>query len=459
MTTTDLYRKYLDKGYREAYLYKSSQTNYLHFHQDCFEGSPAQACPTEENFLFALLLLRKKTHESVQEGKERLQALLSFQNNNPSLPQYGNFPPYLTGLPRCQDWVLPLRIALILTTALKYFSSILGRDLEQNLVESLNRLLAVTEENMTKIRFPNLATVLHLIVLNKGREEVIAAIDAFFLKSEGLSPDACGKVVAACALYSSDVYSYAVQKASSLWNSRQYVGPPWGVFSYQAGIEVTLFDLLMSLHSDLSLVSKPWSFATSLECAMLPPEMPDRIVFQDTVTSSSGSVRMWNDRDVFFSVALCPPRPIGLHGFYPIRVVTPFTTICVNTPGGQLIDVTEKNGEAIFTVLVDQISEDDPSIFRLWIDRQKSVSLRMDGQIGSVFDPQRGLQITDGDVSFLLTMQSSLSLVGRISLGNRPSQLCRHRKGTQEACDWKVCAEYVRGGYPDQYTMRLVRLS
>jgi hypothetical protein len=130
----------------------------------------------------------------------------------------------------------------------------------------------------------------------------------------------------------------------------------------------------------------------------------------------------------------------------------------IHTPGGQLIDVESKNGDTKFVVMLEQVSEDEPSIVRLWIDRQKGVSLRMNGQKGSVFDPGKGIHITDGEVFFLLSFESSMTLIGRVSMGNRPSQLCRYQKGGQEAYDWKVCAEYVRGDYPAEFTVRLVQL-
>lgn len=88
----------------------SSRTHFVH---------DEETIPLYENFCFAFALFRQKTIESVKEGKDLIERLLSFQVE-------GNFPLYLHDYPHCYDFQMPLKVAPFFVYLLRLFGSVLG---------------------------------------------------------------------------------------------------------------------------------------------------------------------------------------------------------------------------------------------------------------------------------------------------------------------------------------------
>ncbi len=120
----------IDLAYQAGVKRKSERTQFVH---------DAETIPLYENFCFALALFRKKSAESVSEGKELIARLLPFQ------AQDGNFPLYLHDFPHCHDFQLRYRIAPILIYLLRLFSPVLG-ELKGKVEEALKKALSKKPE-------------------------------------------------------------------------------------------------------------------------------------------------------------------------------------------------------------------------------------------------------------------------------------------------------------------------
>lgn len=111
---------------------QSLRSGFIHYFPG-FEGH-ADTIPIFENFCFAFALFRLKTTESVKEGKEIIEKLLSFQLED------GNFPVYLHEYPKAWDFKLGAKIGPILKQILVDFGHVLNSDYKDRLKNALNKI-------------------------------------------------------------------------------------------------------------------------------------------------------------------------------------------------------------------------------------------------------------------------------------------------------------------------------
>ena len=77
MVEESIYRKYVEEAVRILRPFQGKKTPFLYIgKKDFYRKNTACSIPLYENALFALLLLRKKTHEEMNEGKNLLQRIL-----------------------------------------------------------------------------------------------------------------------------------------------------------------------------------------------------------------------------------------------------------------------------------------------------------------------------------------------------------------------------------------------
>ncbi len=110
---------------------QSAKTGFVH----CFpmEEEAWDAIPVFENFCYAFALIRRRTVDSVLEGKRLLERLLAFQT-----PE-GGFPVYLHDFPRCYDRWMGLKAAPIFVHILKKYDQGLG-DLKTSLYRAVMKI-------------------------------------------------------------------------------------------------------------------------------------------------------------------------------------------------------------------------------------------------------------------------------------------------------------------------------
>jgi hypothetical protein len=124
---------------------QSAKTGFVHAFAT--DDLALDTIPIYENFCFALALFRKKTSETILEGKELLERLFAFQTED------GNFPIYLHDFPKCWDFHLSLKIAPILIHILREFGAILKEDFKHKLENCLERAVIPPKSPSWEHRF------------------------------------------------------------------------------------------------------------------------------------------------------------------------------------------------------------------------------------------------------------------------------------------------------------------
>jgi len=400
----DLYRKYIDIAFSTVCEYKSPQTGFIHVHPDLYKGKAVQVAPTYENFLFALLLMRKKKVEHVKEARVLLQRLLKFQVE-------GNFPFFLTEYPACRDKYLPFRLLPLFSLMLDECSPLLGKELCSEVQTAQKGLFSVAKEIASSMGLPRWA----LLSLQKEK-----GWDAFIASKEWMRPSTLGR-----ALITVKSKEY-MERALSLWGEKGYEGPCWGAFHFGAFPEITSFDCLMSLYTKTALPPRQWPYLTALECARISPSsLPERAVEKAWYTSKEWQMEKKGKATI--SCALFTPLPHQRPGFCPIRIIVPEGTLSVYA---EVLELSaEKGRRCLLKVKTKSL--------HAYIERSEmSDFVQKNG--GSLFDPFKGVQI--GDLRFGLC-QETVEAMGSIAIGDRPEQRIKTTRGL----DWKIIIEPLRG--------------
>ncbi len=457
-----LHRQYIEKAYRELQPFLSGQTGLLHLHRDLYEGQPVQAAPTYENFLYALLLFRRKTLESIQQGKVLLGHLLSFQNLDSTSDQCGNFPALLTDYPECRDWHLPVSLCCVMSALRTSFDSVLGEELKTRLHACHRSLVACALNNLKKSATSGAAMLIMALQETLPEDAALfrtieSAAHAFQEGREWLHPWTFGKVLAFLSHFQCTdmcLPTALLEVARTMWHpeAATYDGPALGVFQFGNAPETTVFDCLMSVYFATPLKNRPWPYRTCLELALITP--PDA-VFSCPQEHQHWDVEkpftMWSVGDAAVAACFFVPKTAEVYGFHPLRIVTPSQTVVFHFPNGQLIELTQEKHRFIGKVKVNDLKEDDPCLIRAYVERNDDTELLIDGKKASTFDPEKGIAIVNGSFTLHISSQTPQArTIGHVSLGNRPGQMLAKQKNESVAYDWRVAFDFVRGDVPKE---------
>lgn len=428
----ELYRKIVERALSELAGYRHEETGLVFVGPECFEGKQGRCAPIYENFLFALLLLRRKCVESTVAAKTLLDRLLHFQDKDPQSSQFGNFPLSVEEYPDCRDWLTSIRIGSVVYLINRFFGHLLGESLFEKLTVCHERLLVASDRTKSKISLSAYARA--LLAMQREDEDRTAALTHFLASPEALSPSHLGRIMAmamACNC-EHEVVSFANRQWHSL--SGGYAGPACKVFQCGGAPEVTLFDIEMTLVHKKPLSSRPWVYTTCLDAAYTSPkEMEVEDVSTEVMVSPC------------FHVPKCP------HGYHPVRVVMESGTLCVHTPGGQLVDfmATSEGFQGTVTRRSDAV---DPTLLKAYIERGAHTSVTVDGERATVFRPTTGVTVECGKKSIAIILPLA-STIGHIGFGNRSGQL--YAKRPMETYDWSIEIEHISGSIPSTFTFSL----
>lgn len=261
MTKEEVLRKYqifaLEAGRERV----SEQTLFLHHHYH-LEGA-AQAIPLFENFLFAYTLLKNRSAESIQEGKELLEKLLHFHPLQEGVSK-GNFPLYLHEYPFCGDPLQSTQMLPVLYWILEQFGSVLGASLCEKIAGAarcaLSHALTVAGESFFSYRH-KLKLSSSLIAFgrlfndrdleNKG-DELLKKGALETTHSDWFSPGRLGDILLSLQLNHS---SLADSPWRDLWNhlcitydfsTSLYCGPCLQNYYWKGLPQLTLYDYFMA---------------------------------------------------------------------------------------------------------------------------------------------------------------------------------------------------------------------
>lgn len=438
---SDLYRLYVEKAVKELRPYISSQTGFLHLHPDVYEGLPAQASSVEDNFLLALLLFRRKTMESFQEGKGLLARVLAFQNTDPFSDQYGNFPVLLTDYPVCRNWRLPIVLAMVVSALQSNFGGVLGEELQQALLEAHRKLMVCAKNNQLRCRYADWELfILSVQEESFVEEDLLVKIDGLFRGYQCVQPRVLGLLLSACSK-TPRLFGRLLQHVLPLWHpeATTYAGPPVDIEQFGAGPATTLCDFVMSCACAIPLKNRPLPYRAALDLALLTPPLERQEFVVSAQGGSDPSVYMHRFATAMVSGWVLPFR----QGLLPMRIVTPSSTIAISFPCGQLQKVSVESHRLVCSVrLIDVV---DPCLFRAYVERSEATTLLVDGGSATVFRPETGLSIVDGSMSITVTadVQPSMTL-GHVGMGNRIGQVCSRLGGGHVSFDWKISIDSLR---------------
>lgn len=461
-----LHRQYIEMALRDVQPHLSRQTGLLHLHPDIYEGQPAQACPTYENLLYALLLFRRKTLDSIQRAKTILSHLLCFQNLDPVSDQFGNFPVNLTDYPVCRDWHLPVALCLAVTAIRTSFDPILGEELKERLHRCHRALATCAQNNQKKTSSAGWEAVviaLQDILLHTPTQDIPflssfeTAARAFTDGREWLNPEAFGRVLAAFSHFQCKelcLPSSLLESARLMWHpeASTYDGPALGVFQFGNVPETTLFDCVISLYFNIPLKKRAWPYLASLELGLIsPPEEPFPNPKLEHHIAKEQPFNMWTVGNATVSACFFAPKVSEVYGFHPVRIVLPSETVVFHFPHGQLQELSQDKNRFTGKVKVSALKEDDPCLIRAFVERNETLELLIDGQKATTFDPEKGITISNGRSNLHIASKApGTSCFGHVSLGNRPGQLLSKQKSENVAYDWKMQFDYVRGETPKE---------
>lgn len=258
ITAEDIFCKYQKLALHAGRERLSQQTGFLHHHYH-IEGV-AQAIPLLENFLFAYVLFKNRSVESIQEGKELLQKLLHFQ----CFDSKGNFPLYLHEYPSCSDPLLSTQLLPIFFWILEQFGTVLGADLykkmERAVRAAVEHALKVADESFFSYRY-RLKLASSLMALGKLLKEEafyrsgLQPLEKCALKNphaDWFSPGRIGDILIALQM-NPELFSESPWK--DFWKQlfttyepsiAAYIGPCVQNYYWKASPQPTLYDFFMA---------------------------------------------------------------------------------------------------------------------------------------------------------------------------------------------------------------------
>lgn len=432
--TEDIYRKYIEEAVRVIRPFQGKKTPFLYVEKrEFYKKNTACSIPLYENALFALLLLRKKTHEEMSEGKTLLQKILPFQSFR------GSFPTEIAQYPASFDVSVTIRIGFLLEIVLRDFSSILGEELHEHIIAVKESISSFIRENVDKDMLGSsfITEILAYVLLSR--------FEAAFQKIEECTYEVMdlqsrGRLLVILDfLPDHPVSEKCLQHLFRDWNvqSGMYQGPGVGVFHHGNKAACSLFDVWMSLHSGVTL-KRPFMYESLFELALLCPKKEK--IYENKIFIEESP-----------SPCFIEPKPHQLEGFYPLRLVIGQETICWKFPGGKLVNHVEI-GDSSFQSTIERVN-DSSELFHIFVERTDGIELLVDGQKSTWFDPHKGFEIRNKNVVVKIALNSfGGDCTGLISLGNRPSQLLPYR---EVAFDWMVTCECIRGSIPKNFSMRM----
>ena len=397
-----------------------------------------------DNFLYALALLRSRTHENMLKARNLLDRLYFFQQLFEDVEEYGSFPVALHEFPRCEDKCQAVHILTVLYWIQKDFGHVINKKLSVVIEKLLSYCEALQIEHFPVWAKVKTAAVLHAF----GKKAVFPDASEFYLPD----PASLSQMMLAYQLAPSAIdwkpFWHLVAKT---WHqgSKRYGGPAFRVFQDQYEQQVTLYDYFMGLFtgSIASVADRPEPQA--LACALIQPE---HMVFE---SENECHEEAWSTfKTDLFAVSVvedAPSKPQG-SGFSPFYLIAGTHSLCLEVVKGQMVGYEKKNNT--YELLIDIDKEDfceekNNSLLSFWFDDQKDCSILVSGHKASCFQINEPVTITLGKVKVLLHFEQVLGnsqLVCHINRANRKSQ--RLLKTRTEAYDTQLFLRAVRGSLP-----------
>ncbi len=385
-------------GLEQGKSLQSPITEFIHY---CYEEESRDTIPTYENFCFVLAKLRSRVREEMEGAMTLLSRLLFFQT--PS----GNFPVYLHEFPKANNRNTAVHLLVPLFSIKKLFSHLFPAELKKCLVESISRLYSFCEKEAEKRPFPT------------SLLKIISAFNGTFIPDyqPETTIDWTNYLLAALV---ADKVEEVAQQAAAEFNQyfHTFTGAPENLFQRGDAFETTLYDLIMAQLTDSHPERLARPHIAHLHAAVVFPF----------------KIKVLGHRETFLKqqIPSGPSSPHRKKGFHAFRMLFgPYSFVCQETTF-QL----EQDSVFVYPEEIPQEKERDELSF--YVNRTDDLEILINGEKGTLFQLGDTLTLKSSDESLNLKweiVEGEGTLLGHISLGNRPSQIL---KNAQTAYDWKI---------------------
>lgn len=475
----ELIKEIVDQAVQEGKRLQSSQTGFIHYHEHASENEIHQTIPFYENLLFALALLRTKMVEQINEAKELIEKLLSFEIVKD--PSKGLFPYYLHEYPICKTSYLDVQLLAPFYWILRGFGHVLGAELKGKLERLVLVLLENGKNNHTKSPYPY-----HMAVrLSSGQ----VAFGRLF-QNESLANEGSDQLQKLCQLGMVDSWYYTKRLSDILiglqmayksisdspWNvfwsfiektwhqsSSCYVGPCIREEQKKGEPKVSLYDYFMSYFSQHLHKRMKNPNPCQLHAVIIHPTED---VFSPHSPSELSGVykenqwQLWNEEN--WALTLMekkePLDPTTDRTVIPFRYVwtnenAPHSFVC---QGGKIKTVTyHKTAHETelffqldhFEVVESRDNRDSHREIGFYFDFQKDVEIVVNDIPTNTFELGQKIVITTAGQCFSLQFdleQGQGQFLGHVIRGNRPAQIDLQGDQRFNSYDWFLFIRTIR---------------
>lgn len=425
--------------------WQSKETRFVHY---CYHSDSRDPIPLKENFCFVLALLRSRTAENIQEAKELLEKLLSYQVD-------GNFPIYLHEFPTCYDRFRAAEVLPSLIWMARGFHHVLGKELKDRLElsirEAVKQSLAMLESYQAdelialRIGCSSLAAGCYF-GCDHWKElgsKLTAQAEALGIQPSWFVSEMLGHRLA--SLNQIDVWPRLWQHCDEMYHEKlaAYCGPHLSEKQWLAGPEPNLFNLYMK-------DSKPQEHLhpSYLLGALVHPFEKQEYLPQYQTGSLLG--RKWEVyKTDCWAVSLLEQEMSVNQMFSPVYLIWNGgeTLQSLVAQGGNVEQSRfirkDREIELLF-YLGPEADNDHPKdrVEAAFFCSRESTALSIEGKKATVFRLGEKVEIKSllpFSIEFSL-LEGSGDFTGHISMGNRPCQIFSEG----EARDWKIAIRSVR---------------
>lgn len=431
--------------------WQSVQTGFVHY---CYHSSTYDTIPTKENAYFALALFRSRISENIQEAKQILDRLLSYQVE-------GNFPIYLHEFPTCYSRWQAAEILPSLYWILKTFHLVLGKDLKDKVEVCLNELiyfsLNMLEENVAeypiRLRIACGANALGKLFdkteLEQKGSELLSSIRQQKEQRSWYTSEIMGSMLA--SLNMAEMWPEFWQHCREYFNEQTatYCGPWFNEHLRGKFPQATLFDLYL-----IKTLPK--------RCQQLHPSLLyAALVHPFTCEEASGTIQDQNqwDRVSTSQLACCIVEQKEILNSVEKRGFQPFVIqfgdcdhpASFVVQGGNVQEMTyqikDQQIELLFT-LGSESENDNPVENRevSFFCTQEGTRILLNGKGTTVFRLGDSLNLS-GDLNLSMAfelVEGKGDFLGHVAIGNRPSQLEGGKRDLGDAYDWHLFLRSLR---------------
>ncbi|MDF2550423.1 MAG: hypothetical protein K0S07_1490 [Chlamydiales bacterium] len=419
----------------------------------------------EENFLWALSLLKSRVKESIEQAKGLIERLLYFQN------ELGNFPRFLHDFPFCRDWSVASRLLPIMCQILKYFSSVIGSTLRERMIEKALLLLqfALRQERSAQERGKLYASQVFFgrLLLDQALEgEGLAGLDSLFHRpdlSVWSSKSALADALTALYLVYGEI---AESPYRSFWSfyqktysaqAKSYIGPSL----LEERMPVGLYDLYAAMLSK-SFSSLPQEGPALLSSALLQ-RTKDHLFpldeksyslesFLSNAALSQPIQSNWRQMPkASFSLTPGSTRPFSAWLGSPSRFLS-------YQGMGLLMRHAFVEGGVDLTFLVDQTVERQPELNRALVFhlKQPHCQFQVNGLIANTFSLGDEVEIFEEDLSLKITfdlIKGKGHFLGHLTPAAQEQM--KRLPLSSDPYDWQLFLRVVRLECPSEILVRL----